>query len=39
VADVKSKPRPGSTPMPDADPLMGSISSEDPARPALIFPE
>ena len=31
MADVKSRPRPGSTPMPDADPLVGSVSSEAPA--------
>jgi K+-sensing histidine kinase KdpD len=28
MADVESKPRPGGTPMPDADPLLGSVSSE-----------
>jgi len=28
MADVESKPCPGGTPMPDADPLLGSVSSE-----------
>ena len=31
MAGAKSKPRPGSTPMPDADPFLGSASSEAPA--------